>query len=92
MFTFRQFNNVIFDSNIAIYSNFSDWSSSVAETLEHTTGRPVFNCLKVALRAEVVSLNALLPTTKAALIAAMTIIPTDYQDKLADKLLGVKSW
>ena len=90
MFTFRQFDNVIFDMNKALQAEFCSWVSSYAGYLETTTGRPIFSPTRAALLVEVKALNTLMPTTKAALIAAMTIIPADYKDNLADRLLGVK--
>lgn len=90
MFSFKQFDNTIFDMNKSLQADYCSWISSVAGTLEYTTGRPSFSPTKVVLLAEIKALNTLLPTTKAALIAAMTIIPSEYQDGLADRLLGVK--
>lgn len=90
MFNFNEFDNVIFDMNKPLYSHCSQWFSERAEVLERTTGRPTFSCTKAQLRAEIATLNALLPTNKATLIANMVLIPSDYQDWVADALLGVK--
>ena len=90
MFNFRSFCNEIFDSCLPIYAEWSSWSSMKSEVLEHTTGRPAINTTKQLIRAEIVNLNALLPTTKATLLANMVLIPSDFRDYAADKLLGVK--
>ena len=45
--------------------------------------------IKPTLRAHIDVLNALLPLDRTALKAAMTLVPVEYRDYLADKLLGV---
>ena len=70
------------------HAEFMRWAGRYAEYYEHATGpRPVFTCSKADLRSQLTDLDALLPTTRAVLKTAMTLVPAAYQDRLADFLL-----
>lgn len=91
------FNQAIFDAAAASWTEgdldvfnrrFMEEVGNYAEAYERATGpRPTFSCLKATLRTQLTSLNALMPTNRATLTAAMTNVPAAYKDILADHFL-----
>ena len=70
------------------HARFMEEVGNYAEWYEHNIApRPTFTCTKALLRAEWTILNALMPTTRATLKAALTLVPAAYQDMFVDHLL-----
>ena len=97
IFDLAVFDQAVFEAAVAgwtegdldvFHARFQEEVGSYAEWYEHATGpRPTFSCTKATLRTELTALNALMPTTRAALKAAMQYTPAGYQDILADHFL-----